>query len=513
MAELTSLIITFLKAIGKYRWHAVVISWTVAVIGWAVVYKLPDDYQASARVYVDTQSVLKPLLAGMTTLPNVEQQVAFMRRTLISRPNVESVMRMVDLDVRNKTPQEHDEQVNELISAISIVGTERDDIYTISYHNPNPKLGKDVVQSLLTIFVEGSFGGKKGDSEKAVQFIDDQIKSYEEKLAQAENTLKDFKIKNMGLLPRGGADYSSQIVSSTDQLSAARLELAEAEQARNALRRQMGVSAGASSSGAPVAVPYVNPDLDTRIQTVNKNLDALRMQFTEEHPDIVSAKRLLAQLTERRKEEERNYKPSAADPGATYSPMLQQMTVALSAAEARVASLKARVDEFNTRLARLKSQSISAPDVEAQLAQLNRDYAVNRENYQKLVERRESAKLSGDLSSATDMMTFRVIDPPIAPTTPVGPNRPRLMSIVFAVALAAGLGAAFLMSQFRPTFLSQATLREATGLPILGSISMSWTDQQKKRHKKKRYALWASVVSLFGAYGAAMAAILIKASA
>jgi len=110
-------------------------------------------------------------------------------------------------------------------------------------------------------------------------------------------------------------------------------------------------------------------------------------------------------------------------------------------------------------------------------------------------------------------MTFRVIDPPIAPTTPIGPNRPRLMSMVFAAALAAGLGAAFLMSQFRPTFLSQSTLREATGLPILGSISMSWTDQQKKRHKKKRYALWASVVSLFGAYGAAMAAILIKASA
>jgi polysaccharide chain length determinant protein (PEP-CTERM system associated) len=511
MAELTSLLLTFLKAIGKYRWHAVIIAWVVAVIGWVGVYTLPNDFQASARVYVDTQSVLKPLLANMTTIPNVEQQVAFMRRTLISRPNVEKVMRMVDLDVRNRSAKEHEAKVEELTKAIKIVGTERDDIYTITYNDANPKLGKDVVQSLLTIFMEGSFGGKKGDSERAVQFIDEQIKSYEEKLSSAENTLKEFKLKNMGLLPRsGGGDYNSQLTAANDQLSAARLELAEAEQARNAIRRQMGVSADVA--GKPIDVPYVNPELDARIATVQKNLDNLRMQYTEAHPDIVAAKRLVSQLEPKRAEEAKNRTPSN-DPCPTYSPMMQQMTVSLSAAEARVASLRARVSEYAARAARMQSQSTAAPDVEAQLAQLNRDYEVNRENYQKLVERRESAKLSGDLSSATDMMTFRVIDPPVAPLKPIGPNRPRLMSLVLVAALAAGLGAAFLMSQFRPTFLSQASLREATGLPILGTISMSWTEVQKKRHRNRRYALWASVASLFGAYGAAMAATLLRASA
>jgi polysaccharide chain length determinant protein (PEP-CTERM system associated) len=511
MAELMSVVTSFLKAIGKYRWHAVLISWFVALVGWGVVYSLPDQYQASARVYVDTQSVLKPLLAGMTTLPNVDQQVAFMRRTLISRPNVEKVMRMVDLDVRTKTTKEHEAQVDELMKAIKIAGTERDDIYTITYTNANPRLGKDIVQSLLTIFVEGSFGGKRGDSEKAVAFIDDQIKSYEEKLAAAENTLKEFKIKNMGLLPGSGGDYSSRITEATEQLSAARLELAEAEQARNALRRQIGAGPNTNPS-KPVEVPYSNPELDNRIATVNKNLDTLRMQYTDEHPDIAGAKRLLAQLEEKRREEARNYKPSA-DPGANYSPMLQQISVSLSNAESRVASLQARVNEYAARLARLQSHSTAAPEIEAQLAQLNRDYEINRDNYQKLVQRRESAKLSGELSSATDMMTFRVVEPPVAPTKPTGPNRPQLLSIVLVVALGAGLGVALLMSQFRPTFLSQAALRDATGLPILGSISMNWTEAQKNRHKKRRYVLWASIVSLLGAYGAAMAAVLAKATA
>ena len=391
MAELTGMILAFLKAIGKYRWHAMAIAWMVALVGWGVVFKLPNDYQASARVYVDTQSILKPLLAGMTSLPNLDQQVVFMRRTLISRPNVERVMRMVDLDVKTTNARDHEKLLDELIEKIKIIGTERDDIYTITYNNPNPKLGKDVVQSLLTIFVEGSFGGKKQDSEKAVQFIDDQIKSYESKLASAESSMKEFKIRNMGMLPRQGVDYTGKMVDIADQLNQAKLELVEAEQARNAIKRQIAGDdpAPVTSAGAADAND-ANPELDGRILLLNKQLDILRLQYTEVHPDILAAKRLIGQLELRKKDEAKKQKRTN-DPGANYSPMLQQMNVALSVAEARIASLKARVDEYSARNLRIRSQSSEAPEIEAQLAQLNRDYQVNQVNYQKLVERRESA--------------------------------------------------------------------------------------------------------------------------
>ncbi|MTW14335.1 chain length-determining protein [Pseudoduganella eburnea] len=507
MAELTALLLTFLKAIGKYRWHAVAIAWVVALVGWAVVYHLPNDFQASARVYVDTQSILKPLMSGMTTTPNVEQQVMFMRRTLISRPNVERVLRMVDLDIKAKDSKEHEKQVDELMAAIKVTGTERDDIYTISYNNENPKIAKDVVQSLLTIFVEGSFGGKKQDSEKAVQFIEDQIKMYEERLAAGENALKEFKIRHMGLLPRQGTDYSTNLGELADKLAQARLELTESEQARNAIKRQIS-----GEDMAPVAVEQQvsNPEIDGRIAALEKQLDGLRMQYTEEHPDIVSAKRLIASLQQRKKEEAKKAAKSG-DPGANYSPMLQQMNVALSVEEARVASLKARVNEYATRMERMRSQSTAAPEVEAQLAQLNRDYAINKENYEKLVQRRESAKLSGDLSSATDMMSFRVIDPPNVPQVPIGPNRPRFYSLVFVAALLSGLGLAFLLSQIRPTFLSQHSLREVTGAPILGSIGMNWTEQQKSSRRRRLYAFGLAVASLLTAFGGVVTATLLRA--
>ena len=501
MAEITAVLLNFLKAIGKYRWHAVVITWVIALIGWAVVLRLPNQYEASARVYVDTQSILKPLLSSMTTVPNLEQQVMFMRRTLISRPNVERLMRMVDLDVKAKDSKEHDKLVDELMAQIKVTGTERDDIYTITYVSDNAKLGKDVVSSLLTIFVEGSFSGKKQDSEKAVQFIDDQIKTYEEKLAAAENSLKEFKLKNLGMLPGGGSgtgDFGGQLQAATDQLSQARLELAEAEQARNAIRRQID-GEPAKPGTVTVDPTLVDPELEARIAQAQKNLDNLRLQYTEQHPDVIANRRLLEQLLAQKADQAKNKKRSL-DPGASYSPMLQQLNVSLSQAEARVASMRARVAEYENRVTRLRNQSTTAPEIEAQFAQLNRDYNVNRENYQKLVERRESARLSGDLSSATDMLQFRVIDPPTLSKVPAKPKRPLLLTGVLLVAIAGGVAAAFLRAKLQTSYSTPNALAAASGLPVLGSISYVRGVRQKTQEAQQLKWFAGAGGALVGAY-------------
>jgi polysaccharide chain length determinant protein (PEP-CTERM system associated) len=507
MEELINQLVSSLKGIWKYRWTAVSVMWLVGLLGWTKVVLMPDDYQTTARVFVDTQSILKPLLAGMTSVPNVEQQVSIMSRTLLSRPNVERVMRMVDLDVNARTPRDQQRQLDELISKIRIGGTANYDIYTITYNNSNPRLVRDVVQSLLTIFVEGSLKGKAGETRKAVQFIDDQIKSYEDKLILAENTVMEFKRKHTGLLPRDGNDFSSQLQQSADQLGAARLELLEAEQARNAI-------AGQISGDEPILAAdphpgtFDNPELDGRIGALNKSLDALRLQYTELHPDIVAARRLVEQL-EARKVEEGKLR-TATDPGRNYSPMLQQLKVAHTEAEARVAAIGARVHEYAARHQRLLDQVNAVPEVESALAQLNRDYLINKENYEKLIGRREAAKLSGDLSSTTDMMTFKIIDPPTLPLTPNGPNRPLLSTLVLGGALLLGIAAALLISQIRPTFLSPSELGARTGFPVLGTVAMNWTDREQRKRRRANYGFGAALAGLLLAYGAVVAGTVLR---
>lgn len=503
MEELITQLFVYSKGVWKYRWIAVTAAWIVAIGGWIVVYKLPDDYQASARIYVDTQNVLKPLMAGMTISPDLQQQVSIMSRTLISRPNVERIVRMVDLDIKAKDIKDQERLVKGLMDNIKLGAAGRDNLFTIHYNNQNPRLAKDVVQSLLTIFVEGGLGDKQ-DSSSAIRFIDEQIQSYEEKLIVGENNLKAFKQKNIGMMPQQGGDYYAQLSGAAEDLNKTRLELREAEHARDAIKRQItGDEPVLMVDQSDSISSIVNVELDSRIDVLNKNLDSLRLNFTELHPDIISARRLIAQLEERKKEEAKLTRPSA-DPGKNYSPMLQQLNVALAEAEADVASMRARVEEYTSRYDRLKSLSNAVPQVEAELAQLNRDYQVNKSNYEKLLERRESAKISGELGSAADLMSFRIIDPPTVSDVPVGPDRSKLFSIIFLGSLLVGIGIALVISQVRPTFHSQASLREITGRPILGSIPMIWTDQEKIKRKKRLYAFGLSLLSLLGLYGALM---------
>jgi polysaccharide chain length determinant protein (PEP-CTERM system associated) len=504
MDELIAQLLVYVKGIWKYRWVSVVVAWIIAILGWFFVYQMPDNYQASARIYVDTQSILRPLMAGMTVSANPEQQVVIMSRTLISRPNVERIIRMVDLDVKITDDSAREKLITSLMKDIKLASTGKDNIFTISYDDKDPALAKDIVQSLLTIFVEGGLEGKKQDSTSALRFIDQQIAAYEEKLIAAEAALTAFKQKNIGLLP-GQGDYYTQLVSSMEELEKARLSLIEAEQARDAVRKQIvgdePILLLEVSEISPQSI--VNPEIDARIQALNTNLDNMMLNFTDQHPDVIATKRLIAQLEER-KVEEAKLMGTTGMQGRNYDPMMQQLNIALAESEALVASMKARVAEYEARFERLKSMSAMVPAVEVEMQQLNRDYNVNKANYEKLLERRASAEISGELTSTTGLMSFRIIDPPTVPETPSGPDRKRLFTFVFLGALIGGIGFAFIISQIRPTFHSQGSLRELTGLPILGTVPMVWTEQEKMKQKRRLYAFGISLLMLVACYAILM---------
>ncbi len=509
MEQLISQLLFAVKELWKYRWYSVASAWVVVAIGFVTVYALPSNYESSARVYVDTQTILKPLLSGMTTIPDVEQQVSIMSRTLLSRPNIERVMRMVDLDLSTHSIEEKEAVASKLMKDIKIGGTSRNDIYTISYNNANAKLAKDVVQSLLTIFIESSFGDKKQDSANAIRFIDDQIKQVEGKLQSTESAIKDFKLKNLGMSGKEGG-FGGALASAEDLLSQSRLDLTEAEQARNAIKREIAGESPVGAGNATSKVFRVDPEIEARIQLLNKTLDTYRLQFTEEHPDIVATKRVIEQL--RTKATQDALAPAATSGaviGKNYSPVLQQLKVALSEAEARVASMRARVNEYTVRVTRMNTQATAAPGIEAQFAQLNRDYETNKLAYEKLLTSRDAAKLSGDLSATSEMISFRIIDPPTIPTKPIGPNRPRLFSLASAVALALGLAIAFFIAKARPTFVSLAQLREISGLPVLGSISMNWSKIEQKQRGKEMATFIASLVGLLVLFGGGLLFFLV----
>ena len=257
------------------------------------------------------------------------------------------------------------------------------------------------------------------------------------------------------------------------------------------------------------------PELDSRIDAVKRSLDGLLQRFTEQHPDVINARRLLKELDEqKRKEFAELQRQALANPNqslVTTNPALVELAKVAASSEVLASGLRARVAEFDSRMVRAQAQLKLAPQIEAEQSQLNRDYEINRKNYDDLVKRRESITLSGELDSSASLADFRVIDPPRASSKPVAPNRLLLMPLALLAALAGGLGITFLMTQVRPVFFDAATLRGASELPILGVVSAVRNDLVEQRERRSLRGFLASVLALLVVFGAGMAFMYYRA--
>jgi polysaccharide chain length determinant protein (PEP-CTERM system associated) len=519
MDELLTQLITYLRGIWRRRWAGVGAAWLVGLIAAVTVLRMPDVYEATARVHVDTQSVLRPLLSGLAVQPNLDQQVSLVSRTLISRPNVERLIRMTDMDLRVTTPAEKEAMIESLQRTLKIGGIARDNLYAISYRDSSPDQAKRVVQSLLSIFVESSLGNTRKDTDTARRFIEEQIRQYEKRLEEAESRLKEFRLKNMHLMGADGRDYFARMATLSESLSSAKLELRAAEQSRDALKRELEGEAPAfllpeAPAGAPGAPGSPPSELDARIESQKKGLDELLRRYTDQHPDVVGTRRLIQSLEDERKEElaarAKTATASGQRPAANTNPVIQQLKIALAESEANVASMRARVGELEARYTQLRAAARMQPELEAELTQLNRDYEIQKKQYENLVTRRESAAISGSMDATAGVADFRVIDPPIVSPKPVAPNRLLLLAGALAAALAAGVAASFLVSQVFPTVHDVRRLRELGGRPVLGSVTMLANPEVVRRRRRGTWLFAGGVASLVGAYGVAIGMLVWK---
>jgi polysaccharide chain length determinant protein (PEP-CTERM system associated) len=455
-------------------------------------------------------------MAGIAVQPNIDQQIQMLSRTLISRPNVEKLMRMSDLDLGAQSKQAQDAMIDELMGALKIQTTGRDNLYTLAYRNPRPEQAKRVVQSLLSIFVESSLGGKRKDTDSAKKFIDEQIKVYERKLEEAETRLKEFKLRNLEIAAADGKDHFGRMSDVSAQLNQARLDLREAENSRDSLRKQVIDDEPSLIPDKPEAAAAIaTPQIDARIAALRANVDTMLLRYTDEHPDVVTARRLIASLEEQKRQEiATRARAAAANPsraGATSgtNPYAQQLKIAQAEADATVASLRTRVAEYEARYARLKEAAKRVPQIEAEYAQLNRDYGIHKKNYDSFVARRESVEISGEMESTAGVADFRLIDPPRVSPQPVAPNRMLLLAGALLASLAAGLFASFVVSQVWPTFFDSRALRDATGVPVLGSVSLIPSEARKRKGRRGLIGFISGLLALLGTFGAGFLALFL----
>lgn len=502
------------RAMWKFRWLGLYTAAAIALVSALVIMAIPKKFEASARIYANTDSILKPLMEGMTVQPDINQRVAMLSRVVISRPNVEHLIKVTGLDEDIKSEVEREQLIDHVMKVLELQrsGGRSDNIYVVKFRDSKPERARQVVELLVSMFIDTSKGGSNTDTSAAQGFLDEQVAQYEKKLRDAENRLKDFKMRNIDhATSADGKDHLTQLAEIGEQLTQAQMQLREAQNSRDAFRRGLASElAMAGASGRAGAGSGNLVEIDARLDAMRRNLESLLQKYTDNHPDVLEARRVVRDLEAQRQKITRQY----ADAGVPLEQALggggarasEQIKVSLAQAEASVASLQARVAEYAQRSKELKELVSRMPQYEAELAQLNRDYKVNKENYESLVARRERAKISGEMQAVSGVADFRLVDPPRVAPGAVFPNRPILLVLSFLAAIAAGVMAMFAAKQMRPSIYDRQQLREVTGLPILGAVSMVVSEQMKAERKadlrrflKMAGALLAAYVSVVGA--------------
>lgn len=473
-------------AIWTRRWLALAVAWGICVLGWLAVSQIPSRYDSRARVFVQMRSILPAGDPG--ALGDQQRDVDTVRQTLTSAVNLEKVVRGTDLAKTVSTDRDVADRAAGLQNAIKITA-QQDNLFEIVTTASSPKLATSITQKLIDIFVETNLSGDRMQNTQTLQFLDGQLKDLGGKLQDAEAKRADFQNRYLGSLPGTG--------SVSDRIGAARAQMSQVDGDLNAasssLAALQGQLAGTPQTiaGAGIA-PGVGP-ARARVAAIQGQLaDARGRGYTENHPDVVALKAQLSQAQAAARGE-----PVGAGGGGTPNPAYLSLQSMLADRQASVVALRMRKQQLQGDLDTLSAKLAGDPEVAAQQGEIERNYSVLKDQYDRLLAQREQVNLRSQAQTQTDAVKFSVIDPPTQPRTPTAPNRPLLLTGVLVAGILGGIGAAFAMGKLQATFPTAQRLEKASGMPVIGSVGEMLTRFQADQ-RKKRLKLFAGGVGALG---------------
>lgn len=513
----------YLRAAWRRRWMGVIIAWLVCGVGWVGVYTIPNQFESGARLFVDADAVLTPLLRGLAADSAPTTQLEILQRTLLSRPNMEKLVSKTDLDLTMNSPADRERLLTRLSAEIK-VSPQTKNLFTINYRDKNPKLAHDVVQTLLTIFVESATGGSRSDMENARRFLERQIQSYEQQLRAAEKRRADFRARYIEILPADNNPNVPALEGARDQALNLEGKLQDLLISRDALKQEventppMLVVESGSSNGL---LQLSGPVARSRIQEAEDQLRMLLLKDTEAHPDVVAQRKMIESLKNGPKEGPTAAETAARDAAgrdaasnivkrSVPNQVYDQLKVKLIEADTTIISVQRQRDDAVRYRDRLEKVQREQPGLIAEYQNMDRDYTVLRRNYEELLGRLQSANIAQAADTQADKVKLQIIDPPEIPRLPVAPNRMLLITGVLLGGLGTGVGMTVLFGQLDRSFSTVDDLRKL-GLPVLGGISVLGLVPLRQRIMTvTRFS--AVVVVLLGVYGGLVIQILRSAA-
>lgn len=474
---------------------------TVALLTLAVgLLILPKNYVAATTILARESDIIQPLLEGRAVATGVVDRAGMARQVIYSRRVLEDALKTGGWLEDNPTPVQQDRLIEDLKGRIAITSP-RPNLVQITYRDNDAKRTYQVTERLGAMFIKESLAAKGRESREAYEFIDSRVSDYHNKLLEAENNLRDYRARNADAQPGSVTDVNTRITSLRTQVEQTRMALLEQRS------RESSITAQLSGESAVTAVQTRESLYRAQLLELQGQLDRLLMNYTEQHPDVVRIRHQMADLQQsmRNEQERRAQAPQTSSPfdDAQLNPLYQELRSQQAQARRELAATQSRMNIAESMLNEELSRSGRIAESESALAELTRDYEVNRDIYQDLLKRRENARVSMELDREERGLTLRVQDPATLPLRPTGLRFMHFALAGLFVAIGLPLGLLFLRARFDPRVRSPLQLKKMAELPLLTVIPTYHTPRDRRQQYTRTAMSIGIVVVVFLAYGLA----------
>jgi len=439
----------------------------------------PKYFAASTSILVEDKNIIQPLMQGAAVSTDVSDLARNARELIYGRRIMDRILEQGGWLDKHPSAVEREFLIEGIKSrtAISNLGK---NLIKIEYRDTDPERAFHVTQRFAELFIQEGIAARAAETRAAYVFIDKQAREYEAKLGQAEQEIRQVRGSDVDVRPVNEVELSARLATLNARIESTTMELREAEIKRSSLERQVSgeadVTAGITREG----------EIRARIGELQTKLDTLRLSYLDTHPDVIQLKLQIQDLTkaleaERRRPSKERGSSGEMSQSAMNSPIYQQLRRELSQTQVTVDALKARIAESQRLLREEAQRGKSVRSGDARLADLARDFQINREIYQDLLRRRERARVSMSLDNDRQGLAYTIQDPPTLPQAPKGPRFWHFVLGGLVLGILVPFGLLYARMHIDPRIRVGDAITKVHNVPVLATIPHLWTPDEIKQ--------------------------------
>jgi polysaccharide chain length determinant protein (PEP-CTERM system associated) len=486
------------KAILLRRKWYVIIPLVVTILATAFYLVItPRVYRASTLILVERQTVPENYISSTVT-SSLSDRIATIKQQVTSRSNLESIVEKHQL-YASKDPSEKDLTMQEKVELMRKqigVNVHRGAAFSISFSYPDAKKVARVTDDLTTNFIDENLRVREEQSVGTTRFLESELARLEEALKQREAALTAYKQNNMGGLPdQLQANFgmlkqlSDKVVSIERSLDEARTQKIMIQGQISSLRSMSeALPPGTGSSWESGEETLVSPE----VANLRQRLEALRTRYTENHPDVVKLKKLIARAEKKQPEAGGAVGDAPVDAGGQalggdiFAGQVEALSFQMNSIEQTMRDLQGEKSKIEKQIAIFSKRIEETPGRELELIALQRDYDVINAQYNNLLSKKLQSQLAENMEMRQKGEQFRVVDRAKVPEKPFRPNVPKILLAGLFAGLAAGCGLALGLEYLDKSFRDHEEIGEFLHLPLLAVIPRIETAAEGIRRQRFR---------------------------